>query len=180
MRKVGLLLLLTALLAVPAMGQDEYPKAEIFGGFSYLNADTTPLSDLFGVEVGRQNALGFQASVAGNFHKNVGIVADFGAQFKGVEGVTAHTYEYLFGPQFNSRTEKANVFFHGLFGGASIAGGGISYNGLALGIGGGVDVKISDHLAFRVMQVDYIPSHLGGVWEHSFRLGVGIVFTGGK
>ena len=175
MRKVGLLLLLTALLAVPAMGQDEYPKAEIFGGFSYLNADTTDL----GIE--RQDALGFQASVAGNFHKNIGIVGDFGGQFKSVEGVSLHTYEYLFGPQFTYRPEKANVFVHGLFGGASIGAEGVSFNGYALGIGGGVDVKISDHLAFRVMQVDYIPTHILEAWQSNFRLGVGIVFlAGGK
>jgi hypothetical protein len=174
MRKVGLLLLLTALLAVPAMGADEYPKAEIFGGFSYLNIDATAL------EFGRQNALGFQASVAGNFHKNLGIVGDFGGQFKSVEGTTAHAYEYLFGPQYAYRTEKSTVFLHGLIGGVTVGGGGESYNGYALGIGGGVDVKISDHLAFRVMQVDYLPTHIGGIWEHNFRLGVGIVFTSGK
>jgi hypothetical protein len=171
MRKVGLLLFLTALLAVPAMGQNEYPKAEVFGGFSYANVD------LVGV---RENALGWQAAVGGNFHKNVGIVADFGGQYKSIEGVRVSAYEFMFGPQFNSRTEKANVFFHGLFGGVTIRGAGASENGLAMGIGGGVDVKINDSLAFRVMQVDYIPSHLGGVWEHNFRLGVGIVFTSGK
>lgn len=168
MRKVGLVLILTALLAVPAMGQDEYPKAEVFGGFSYLNLDALGT---------RENALGFQASVAGNFHKNIGIVGDFGGQYKSIEGVTAHAYEYLFGPQFNYRTEKSNAFFHGLFGGASVGGGGASENGFAMGIGGGVDVKVSDHLAFRVMQVDYLPTRIGEVWEHNFRLGVGIVFT---
>jgi hypothetical protein len=171
MRKVGLLLLLTALLAVPAMGQDEYPKAEVFGGFSYLNAD---------LYVERLNAMGWQASVAGNFHKNIGIVADFGGQYKSIGGVTGSTYEFMFGPQFNSRTEKANVFFHGLFGGASARAGGESVNGLGLGVGGGVDVKISDRLAFRVFQVDYIPTHIEGAWQGSFRLGVGIVFTSGK
>jgi hypothetical protein len=174
MRKVGLLLLLTALLAVPAMAADEYPKAEIFGGFSYLNVDATA----FGVQ--RQNALGFQASVAGNFHKNLGIVGDFGGQFKSVEGTTAHAYEYLFGPQYAYRTEKSTVFLHGLIGGVTVGGGGVSENGYGLGMGGGVDVKINDSIAFRVMQVDYIPSHLGGVWEHNFRLGVGIVYKSGK
>jgi hypothetical protein len=175
MRKVGLLLVLTALLAVPAMAQDEYPKAEIFGGFSYLNIDT---KGTYGLD--RQNAYGFQASVAGNFHKNIGIVGDFGGQYKSIEGVTAHAYEYLFGPRFNYRTEKANVFVHGLFGGASIGGGGESFNGYAMGIGGGVDVKVSDHVAIRVMQVDYLPTHILEAWEHNFRLGVGIVFTSGK
>jgi len=168
MQKVGLLLVLTALLAVPAIGQDGYPKAEVFGGFSYLNVDAMGT---------RENALGFQASVAGNFHKNVGIVGDFGGQYKSVEGTTVHAYEYLFGPRFNYRTEKANVFVHGLFGGATIGGGGASENGFAMGMGGGVDVKVSDHVAFRVMQVDYLPTHILGAWQHHFRLGVGIVFT---
>mgnify|MGYP001106952547 CR=1 FL=1 len=171
MQKGGLVLVLTALLAVPAMGQDEYPKAEIFGGFSYLNVDTGDT---------RENTLGFQASVAGNFHKNIGIVGDFGGQYKTIEGVTGHAYEFLFGPRFNYRTEKANVFVHGLFGGVTIGAAGESENGFAMGIGGGVDVKVSDHVAFRVMQVDYIPSHIAEFWQHNLRLGVGIVFTSGQ
>jgi hypothetical protein len=174
MRKVGLLLLLTALLAVPAMGQDEYPKAEIFGGFSYMNFDS-------GVGDPRYNAVGWQASVAGNFRKNVGIVGDFGGQYKSLEGTRLWVYEYLFGPRFYYRTEKSTVFAHTLFGAATAGGGGgDTSTAFAMGYGGGVDVKISDRLAFRVMQVDYLPTHIGGIWEHNFRLGVGIVFTSGK
>ncbi len=171
MRKVGLPLFLTALLAVPAMGQNEYPKAEVFGGFSYASVDIVGL---------RENAIGWQAAVGGNFHKNVGIVADFGGQYKSIEGVRVSAYEFMAGPQFNSRTEKANVFFHGLFGGATLRGEGASENGFALGVGGGVDVKISDRVAFRVFQVDYLPTHILQAWEHNFRLGVGIVFKSGK
>jgi opacity protein-like surface antigen len=173
MRKVGLLLVLAALLAVPAiMGQDEYPKAEIFGGFSYMNFDSG------GGE--RYNALGWQASAAGNFHKNVGIVGDLGGQYKSIEGTTVWVYEYLFGPRFYYRTEKSTVFAHTLFGGATAGGGGESETAFAMGYGAGVDVKISDRVAFRVMQVDYVPMHKWGEWFNSFRLGVGIVFTSGK
>jgi hypothetical protein len=171
MRKVGLLLVLTVLLAVPAIGQNEYPKGEVFGGFSYASIDTGG---------SRENAYGWQASVAGNFHKNLGIVGDLGGQYKSIAGTTVHANEYLFGPQFNYRVEKANVFVHGLFGGATIGGGGESENGFAMGIGGGVDVKISDHLAFRVFQVDYVPTHILGAWQHNYRVGVGIVFTSGR
>jgi hypothetical protein len=176
MRKVGLLLLLTALLAVPAMGQDEYPKAEIFGGFSYGNLSTDGT---------REGFYGWQASAAGNFHKNVGIVADFGGQYKSIEGVRVSTYEYLVGPRFYYRQEKATVFAHALFGGARIGAGAggvsVSSNGFAMGYGGGVDVKINDRVAFRVFQVDYMPTRFEGVWQKSnVRLGVGIVFTSGK
>ena len=59
----GILLLLSS----SALGQDDdYPKTEFFGGFSYLNADL----------ITRQNFFGWQVSISDNFHKNVGIAVE--------------------------------------------------------------------------------------------------------
>ena len=57
-------------LALPASAQD-YPKAEIFGGFSFASVDDP-------IDIEREAFLGFQTSFAGNFNKSFGIVGDFG------------------------------------------------------------------------------------------------------
>jgi hypothetical protein len=46
-----------------------------------------------------------------------------------------------------------------------------------MGFGAGVDVRAHDHLAFRVLQFDWIPYQVGDDWEKSFiRLGFGLTF----
>ena len=47
----------------------------------------------------------------------------------------------------------------------------------AAAIGGGLDVKISDKIDLRAIQVDYNPIYRGGNnWQNNFRIGVGVVF----
>lgn len=159
------------LLCSPVLAQDDYPKAEVFGGFSIVSTDLG-----LGNLIDRQTFYGFQANGAFNFHKNVGIVADFGGHYKGVAGETIHTYEYLFGPRVNLRSEKATVFGHALFGGANIGVAGGSENGFAMGFGGGIDVNVNDRVGVRVIQFDWIPSRFEGVWVNdNVRFGFGIV-----
>jgi hypothetical protein len=159
---VLMLVVLLVLASASAWSQDKYPKAEVFGGFSVLSLDT-------GWE--RIQPFGFQASVAGNFHKNMGIVGDFGGQYKNGGGV----YEYLFGPQFSMRQSKTTVFAHALFGGIN-AGGQISDSAFAMGFGGGLDLNASDHFAVRAVQFDWIPIHGSGAWDaNTIRFGFGIV-----
>jgi hypothetical protein len=162
-KKLVLMLIVPLVLtSVSAWAQDKFPKAEVFGGFSVLSFDP-------GYE--RIQPLGFQASVAGNFHKNVGIVGDFGGQYKNGGSV----YEYLFGPKFSMRQSKATVFAHTLFGGIS-AGGNISDSAFAMGFGGGLDLNVNDRFAVRAVQFDWIPIHDAGAWDtNTIRFGFGIV-----
>jgi hypothetical protein len=165
MKKIMFALLLVLILgSFSAWAADaEFPKAEVFGGFSVASIDA-------GSE--RINPLGFQASVAGNFHKNIGVVADFGGQYK--DG--GHIYEYLFGPRVTARQGKANIFAHALFGGAAIGADGESLKGFAMGIGGGIDANINDRFAVRVIQFDWIPARFEGEWfKDTVRFGFGIV-----
>lgn len=177
MRKIGLLLVLTALLAVPASAQNDYPKAEVFGGFSYVRS-------------GGANFPGWAASVAGNFHRNVGVVGDFTGFYKSVdvglpEKVRASAYEFMFGPRVSVRGKKATGFVHALFGGINGRAGyqGISasltYFGMAFG--GGVDVNVGKHVAIRVAQVDLVEGRIEGTWGRDLRYEAGVVFKfGGK
>ncbi len=66
MRKLAFILAL-GFLSVPASAQDNYPKAEVFGGYSYANLD------LFAPFGQRNNAHGWGANVALNFGKRFGV-----------------------------------------------------------------------------------------------------------
>jgi hypothetical protein len=171
MKKSMLLLLgMLVIASIPVMAQDDYPKVEVFGGFSLLNFNPQEMFDE------RQNAYGFQANVAGNLHENFGIEADFGGQYKKIEGYTLSTYEFLFGPRFTFRAEKASFFAHALIGGAHVGIEEYTDNGLAMGFGGGVDVNVNDRFAVRVVQFDWIPSKFEGEWSNdTVRFGFGVV-----
>jgi opacity protein-like surface antigen len=180
MKKSMLLLMgIFILLCGSAFAQDDYSKAEVFGGFSILSVGSD--EDVFSE---REQFYGFQANAAFNVTENFGVVADFGGQYKSFEieedeetfEINAHVYEYLFGPRFSLRGERATVFGQALFGGATLGGDGESINGFAMGFGGGVDVNVSDRFAVRVVQFDWIPTRFEGVWNNNtVRFGFGIV-----
>ena len=177
MRTIRLLIVVSAVLTglilfgVPAWAQKEYPKAEVFGGFSFLRSEG-------------ENLAGWQGSVAGNFHRNIGFVGDFGGQYKNISGVGVSTYSYLVGPRFSFRDKRVTAFTHFLGGGANAGGGleGISvrFSGPALACGGGVDVNLGKYVAIRVMQLDWVMTRILGEWHtHNVRYGTGVVFRFG-
>jgi hypothetical protein len=166
------------LAAGPALvAQTGLPRAEVFGGFSYLPAGKADFP--------RDNSYGFQFSIAANVNRWFGVVGDFAGQYRtvtdlglGYPGVTAKTsvYEYLAGPRFSIRREKYTVFFHGLIGGAKGNSGisGFSESGIAVGAGGGIDINLNDRIAIRAIQLDYIASFVE-ILEDNARFGCGIV-----
>ncbi len=48
--------------------------------------------------------------------------------------------------------------------------------GVAMAFGGGLDVKLSDKVDLRAVQVDYNPIRLNGSFDHNVRFGIGFVF----
>lgn len=163
MRKLLLLLAGMILLAASAPAQDSYPRAEIFGGGSYFRA---PISRNFG---------GWHASVSANLHKNFGIVADLAGQYgRSSPGI----YEYMLGPRFHYRSDRATFFAHALYGGLTALEG-LEVNGtdFLMAYGAGVDVNLGKRVALRVLQLDYL-AHQGlhSQWQNNLRASVGVVF----
>lgn len=137
-------------------------SADIFGGYSLLN----------GGEVDRETVHGWQANVSGNVTPNVGIVGDFGGHYE--EGFDF--FEYMGGVRFNARAASLNPFAQAVAGAVRASGGGESENFFSLGIGGGVDVPLSERVSVRAVQFDWLPIRVDEIWETSFiRLGFGIV-----
>ena len=166
----NILVLITAILAcsISVLAQaTEYPKAEVFGGFSTLSIGNGD----------REQWYGWQAAATGNIHRAIGFVADFGSQYTDLEGLTAKSYEYLFGPRFTARSKKVNGFVHLLFGATNVRGSNFSETGFTMGVGGGVDVNVGNHFAIRVIQFDWLPNRFSGEWSKTEgRLGFGVVF----
>ena len=179
MKLFATLRVLVFLLAVAQLtwAQDSYPRAEIFGGGSFIPGN--------GMDFPRKDSAGFQASLSANVNRWFGITGDFGGQYSNApdlgpnfNNASAHTsvYEYLVGPRFTKRTERVNVFAHALVGGATGRTNlsGFSNSGFALGGGGGLDIHLSSRIAIRPLQVDYLGS-FADILETNVRIGGGVV-----
>jgi membrane-associated protease RseP (regulator of RpoE activity) len=172
-------------IVAPDLDSQDFPKAEIFGGYSYLNVDTNELTS-------RQNAHGWQTAVSGNFNKWLAAEFDISGYYKNYTlsisaleplPIKFRDYSYLAGPRLNFRP----FFVHALLGGdhlsASALGSGASQDGFAGAFGGGVIIPIKGHIGFR-FSADYVFSRhnvTGGpsVTQNNMRASAGIVFTFG-
>jgi opacity protein-like surface antigen len=175
MRNFLILGVLILFIAAPAMAQD-YPKAEVSGDYQYIRANP-----------GGSNCQGAAGSVAGNLNDWFGVVGEFGGcKFTGQPaGTSAHLLNYLFGPRVTYRSYgRLAPFAHVLFGGerftASVSGvGSASSNSFALALGGGADYNLQGHFAIRLIQVEYLYTHFGGVRQNNARIEAGIVYRWG-
>jgi membrane-associated protease RseP (regulator of RpoE activity) len=187
MRSVCALLVSFVVLGGLAYAQG-FSRAEVYGGYSYLNIDTNNLSP-------RQSANGWEASVSGNFSKWFAAEADISGYYKnysinlaslgvGSLNVKVTDYAYAGGPRINLRP----IFIHALFGGDHLTGSALGFsksqNGLAGLAGGGVQWKISTHISVRASG-DYVFTRHNifagsAVTQNNFRAGVGLVYSFGR
>ncbi len=178
------------LLSSSAWGQD-YPKVEVFGGFSIGQIEVQePVVGRFD-----EATIGFQAAVTVNVNRTLAVVTDFGGLwgdltttlFSGGSsgGGTFRMLHILAGPRFTKRMDDGfTVFVHALPGFARQLRTErftttSTSNGFAVALGGGLDVNLGKHLAIRAVQVDYLPTRLRGRWENSLRFGFGVVWQFG-
>jgi hypothetical protein len=161
MKKLILLFLALAIFAIPSRAQ----SVDASLGYSYFRLGGS----------GGLNQNGVSGSVAYNLHSWLGIVGDFGGYHASPGGTSLNTYTYLFGPRLTLRNPtKINPFVQGLLGGSHITGGGGSSNQFAYSVGGGVDIGLLPHLAFRP-QVDYVGLATSGGHTNCTRVSAGFV-----
>jgi hypothetical protein len=185
MRRVCAFLLFIVISSL-ALGQDS--RADLFGGYSYINIDTNGLSS-------RQSANGWEASVSGNFNKWFGVEVAGSGYYKsysvnlqnlglGIVDVKVTDYSYAAGPRINLRP----IFIHALFGGDHLTGSALGFSasqdGLAGLAGGGVQWKVSGPWSVRA-GADYVFTRhniFGGprVTQNNVRASVGIVYSFGR
>ncbi|HEY6267012.1 MAG TPA: outer membrane beta-barrel protein [Candidatus Acidoferrum sp.] len=161
MKKLIFLFLALAVFAVPSRAQ----SVDASLGYSYFRLGGS----------GGLNQNGVSGSVAYNLHTWLGIVGDIGGYHASPGGVSLNTYTYLFGPRLTLRNAtKINPFVQGLLGGSRISGGGGSSNQFAYSVGGGVDIGLLPHLAFRP-QLDYVGLATSGGHTNCTRVSAGFV-----
>jgi opacity protein-like surface antigen len=187
--KNQILFVLFALLGFSssAPAQDA-PRAELFGGYSYLRV--SPGSVLEGA-----GGSGFTTSLAGNLTHNFGLVAEFSRHSRsldfsdvinqpGAGGIQLRALTYLFGPRLTLRGGNLEPFAHALFGAAN---GRVEATGIGIGerasgtaftfaLGGGLDLKVRKKLAIRVGQLDYLRTRTSDLGLNSVRYSTGLVF----
>jgi len=161
MKRLIFLFLVLSVFAIPSRAQ----SVDASLSYSYFRLGGS----------GGLNQNGVSGSVAYNLHDWLGIVGDFGGYHASPGGASLNTYNYLFGPRLTlHNATKINPFVQGLLGGSRIAGGGGSSNQFAYSIGGGVDIGLLPHLAFRP-QLDYIGLDTSGARTNCTRVSAGFV-----
>ncbi|HTC67676.1 MAG TPA: OmpA family protein [Candidatus Acidoferrum sp.] len=181
------------------------PKFEWFLGYSFWRAMPTSQSNRIGY------LHGGSTSIAYNFNRYLGLVADFGGYdnskvtlFGPTSSRTFNSdgtaYTYLFGPRFSYRRyERVTPFFQALIGGAYATSVNIagctgdasctplaSENALAAALGVGFDVKLTHHIALRLIEGDFLLTNFRDPfaanvqkWQKNVRLSSGLVFRFG-
>ena len=186
MRKFLVLLAAVFALSTVVFAQQESqqdtidaPKAELFAGYSYERANLSNFDPL-----NTEGISGETLQLTGYLNRNFGITADVTRMYGSnvaQSGLNVTRYSYLFGPTYALRTASSvTPFVHVLFGedherSSSSFLPDISNNSFAVDFGGGVDIKLVDHVALRPAQLDIMhTSHGGG--ESTFRYTAGVVF----
>ena len=197
-RKFGLLAAVMA-ITLSAWSQD-VPKAEIFTGYSFVNAGFP-----FSPDPAAGNTSGFlqgwNLTATVNANRWVGIAGDFGGYYGhpsktelfkpancvlctgNVTGTMHNMYTFSGGPQLSIRAADITVFAHVLVGGARVRA---DFDGVAgsaaessahftVIVGGGFDLGFAHHLAFRI-QPDYFRTKILDRGQNNFRLSAGLVW----
>ena len=150
------------------------PKADVSMSYSYLRLGGS----------GGVNQQGGAISAAGYFNNWIGIAADLGVYHASPFGLSLNTFTFLAGPRFTAnRRGSVSPFVQVLFGGAhltaSTAGLSAGTTPFAISGGGGVDLRISKHVALRP-QIDYLALRSGGQTLNALRGSFGVVFRFGE
>jgi len=200
-------------LAVAIASAQDYPRAELFTGFTYTRANSASNVPAFSANGG-----GGQFGI--NANRWLGFVFDMGAVHNGNISDThidTTLTNFLFGPRFTVHRGRIRPYFNILFGGihgstsTSVSGipvasqpiyppGGTtpypsnqpvtlrasaSQTAFAMTTGGGLDIKISRHVSFRPIGLDYLMTRLQNFRtaqdnnQHNLRYTAGLNFTFG-
>ncbi len=196
MRRLLCVLAMSLLCGFAASAQDN--RADVFLGYSYVY-------QTYGNGVSAFNANGGVAQVAAFPTKWFGLVGEVGLYGPGTVTVTNSStttvgtppgaeISYLFGPRVTFRHGPLQPYVQGLFGGFYTSSGlntalesatpvtpAPSSNSFAMAIGGGLDLKVSQRWAIRLVQLDYFMTRLPNpsavsFTQNNFRYSGGIVY----
>ena len=159
MRKFIIAIMGAGLLCTPAFAQ----SVEIFGGAQYEHLQSS------------YNAVGWNASLTGNFRHVLGITGDFSGVYNS-RRVNSSAYTYTIGPVLTARLPIVQPFVHALFGGITTKAEGVSDNAFAMFVGGGLDIGLRKGIGLRLIQADWLLTKFRDqTQERQGRVSAGIV-----
>lgn len=156
-------------------------RFEVSAAYSFVRANAANSSGSF-------NLNGGSASAAYDLTDRFAAVADFGGyKFGGLpSGLSSTMYTYLFGPRASMhKWERITPFAQALLGvgrlDASSGSVRAGENGLAMALGGGLDLRVRSHLAIRAIQAEYLMTRFPLVngesaTQNNIRLSAGIAY----
>lgn len=172
-------------LIAPVLAQ-ETPKVEFSGGYSYQRHSGLNYSGWYGsIAVPLRDWMGIEGIVSGvysSLHYDA-----FGSEPP--QDYDFASYQFLVGPTLSYRSVSPFTPFVHLLAGAwhsrystdspYVFIQSQAYQGFALGIGGGLDLRINQRLALRMIQGDYL-REFGHDPRNGLRLCFGLVFRLGE
>ncbi|MCU1297694.1 MAG: hypothetical protein JWO91_1972 [Acidobacteriaceae bacterium] len=151
------LALAIGLLSTSVLAQDEgTPKYDLFVGYQWLHPGgkvPTPFGNFNAPTAFKipDMPAGLGAAFTYNFDPHWGLEADFGHNWDHYETTGS------VGPRFMVRTDTTNYFIHALVSYNRLAIDGLNpSNGIGVIAGGGMDLKFTHRLYFRLFEADYV------------------------
>jgi hypothetical protein len=189
MNRLKSLLMLFALGAVTALAQETRPVPIAEIGMSFSFASIHP-----GDGAPSLIAPGGSGTFVYNFNKVFSAVADLGGYHNASDtNFNPTTFTYLFGPRLSLRKSGFTPYVQTLFGGATqwtsfvdpATGLNAAHSGFAAAFGGGLDVRVSDHIIVKPVQVEYLMTQVTNPWsvagtQNNLRYSAGVVLAFGS
>ncbi len=185
----GLFVFLPSSLLGQARDPYPAPKAEFYGGYSYIHLEQTDMS-------------GWAISLAGNLNNNLGIVGEASGHYNRESSVTGagttsrrlNFHSLLAGPRITERRYKwISPFTHALFGftrvnsslgqsqaGAPSTASRLDLSGFTMALGGGLDVTADDRFFLRLIQADYLLIRADRFKHEGLRVSAGVLVRFGR
>lgn len=191
MRKVLILFLPFLFLLTVFSAPKAYSQVELYGGYSHLELTGAPSN------IG-SSSNGWAGSAYLHLLGPWGVEADYSDHY-GVSPRPTLTssgnlyyvpgFTELYGPRFTLALPKIHPFVHALFGTVHGKAGvpppflripPVTQTALGLGFGGGINLKATQHIWVRLIQVDYIRAQFTNNAQNDTRISAGLVFRLGE
>jgi outer membrane protein OmpA-like peptidoglycan-associated protein len=162
---------LGAFASLAAAQEQPFPKWEVYGGYSFLYPNADIHGQLPGASLSlssrlESNPRGAGASVTYNFDQWIGLTLDTSTHWGSGETGLANRIDdtgfsnLSFGPKITIRHDRFAPFLEVLVGDHRLMPEAFhDVDKLGVMLGGGLDIKLSRHIALRLIRADYVLSN---------------------
>jgi len=156
-------------VSASALAQSDFPdpRVELFVGYSYYNPGN---DNSLAPGLAPAIAKGFNTAVTWNFNRYVGATFDTSGHY----GDKVRAGNFGFGPTVRYPMDRFTPFAHALFGFQKMSPLGFEDTSFMVMLGGGIDLRLTRLLSWRVLQADWVRTN------HTFVPGFDDEFRGAR